>query len=48
MLNQAKTENPTGAGKKQALRMTFDIHVTPEFHGWQRYFTREFNHDQDK
>src|SRR5450631_324489 len=33
MSNQRKTENPTGAGKKPALRMTFDSRLKLEFHG---------------
>src|ERR1039458_914754 len=33
MLKQQKTENPTGAGKKQALRVTFDSRLKLEFHG---------------
>jgi len=33
MLNQQKMENPTGAGKKQALRVTFDSRLKLEFHG---------------
>ena len=33
MSNQQKTENPTGAGKKQALRVTFDSRLKLEFHG---------------
>ena len=33
MSNQQKTENPTGAGKKPGLRMAFDSHWKPEFHG---------------
>jgi hypothetical protein len=33
MSNQRKTENPTGAGKKQALRVTFDSRLKLEFHG---------------
>jgi hypothetical protein len=33
MLKQRKTENPTGAGKKQALRVTFDNRLRLEFHG---------------
>jgi hypothetical protein len=33
MLTQRKTENPMGAGKKQALRMTFDSRLKLEFHG---------------
>src|ERR1017187_9751565 len=33
MLKQQKTENPMGAGKKQALRVTFDSRLKLEFHG---------------
>src|SRR5471032_1229002 len=33
MLKQRKTENPMGAGKKQALRVTFDRRLKLEFHG---------------
>jgi len=33
MSNQRKTENPTGAGKKHALRVTFDSRLKLEFHG---------------
>jgi hypothetical protein len=33
MSNQRKTENPTGAGKNQALRVTFDSRLKLEFHG---------------
>src|SRR5271157_2318932 len=33
MLKQRKTENPMGAGKKQALRVTFDSRLKLEFHG---------------
>src|ERR1035441_10246048 len=33
MLKQQKTENPMGAGKKQALRVTFDRRLKLEFHG---------------
>jgi hypothetical protein len=33
MVKQQKTENPMGAGKKQALRVTFDSHLKLEFHG---------------
>ena len=33
MLEQRKTENPMGAGKKQALRVTFDSRLKLEFHG---------------
>ena len=33
MLTQQKTENPMGAGKKQALRVTFDSRLKLEFHG---------------
>jgi hypothetical protein len=33
MLKQRKTENPVGAGKKQALRVTFDSRLKLEFHG---------------
>ena len=33
MLKQQKTENPTGAGKKPALRVTFDRRLKLEFHG---------------
>ena len=33
MSNHQKTENPTGAGKKQALRVTFDSRLKLEFHG---------------
>src|SRR6267378_954731 len=33
MLKQQKTENPMGAGKKQALRVTFDRSLKLEFHG---------------
>jgi hypothetical protein len=33
MSNQRKTENPTGAGKKPALRVTFDSRLKLEFHG---------------
>jgi hypothetical protein len=33
MLKQQKTENPMGAGKKQALRATFDSRLKLEFHG---------------
>ena len=32
MLTQQKTENPMGAGKKQALRVTFDSRLKLEFH----------------
>ena len=33
MLKQRKTENPLGAGNKQALRVTFDSRLKLEFHG---------------
>jgi len=33
MSNHRKTENPTGAGKKQALRVAFDSRLKLEFHG---------------
>ena len=33
MSNQRKTENPMGAGKEQALRVTFDSRLKLEFHG---------------
>jgi hypothetical protein len=33
MSNQQKTENPMGAGKKPALRVTFDSRLKLEFHG---------------
>ena len=33
MLKLRKTENPTGAGKKQALRVTFDSCLKLKFHG---------------
>jgi hypothetical protein len=33
MSNQQKIENPTGAGKKQALRVVFDSRLKLEFHG---------------
>lgn len=33
MLKQPKTENPTGAGKKPALRVAFDSRLKLEFHG---------------
>jgi hypothetical protein len=33
MLKQRKTENPMGASKKQALRVTFDSRLKLEFHG---------------
>src|SRR5664280_197676 len=33
MLTHRKTENPMGAGKKQALRVTFDSRLKLEFHG---------------
>jgi hypothetical protein len=33
MLKQRKTENPMGAGKKQALRVTFDRRLKLEFQG---------------
>ena len=33
MLKQQKTENPMSAGKIQALRVTFDSRLKPEFHG---------------
>jgi Transposase DDE domain group 1 len=33
MSKQRKVENPTGAGKKQALRVTFDGRLKLEFHG---------------
>jgi hypothetical protein len=33
MLKQQKTENPTGAGKNQALRVAFDSRLKLEFHG---------------
>jgi hypothetical protein len=33
MLKQRKTENPMGAGNKQALRVTFDSRLKLEFHG---------------
>jgi len=33
MSNQRKTENPMGASKKQALRVTFDSRLKLEFHG---------------
>jgi hypothetical protein len=35
MSNQRKTENPTGAGKKPALRVTFDGRLKLELHGSQ-------------
>ncbi|MGH8399088.1 MAG: IS1380 family transposase [Gammaproteobacteria bacterium] len=35
MSNLRKTENPMGAGKKQALRVTFDRSLKLEFHGSQ-------------
>src|ERR1700683_1999933 len=33
MLKQQNAENPTGAGKKQALRVVFDSRLKLEFHG---------------
>jgi hypothetical protein len=33
MSNQQKTENPTGVGKKPALRVAFDNRLKLEFHG---------------
>src|SRR5208337_4793127 len=33
MLKRQKAENPIGAGKKQALRVTFDSRLKLEFHG---------------
>jgi hypothetical protein len=33
MSNQQKMENPTGAGKKPALRVAFDSRLKLEFHG---------------
>jgi beta-galactosidase len=33
MSKQRKTENPMGAGQKQALRVTFDSRLKLEFHG---------------
>src|SRR5271163_1368758 len=33
MSNQRKSENPTGAGKKPALQVTFDPRLRLEFHG---------------
>jgi hypothetical protein len=33
MSSQQKMENPTGAGKKPALRVTFDGRLKLEFHG---------------
>ena len=33
MLKQQKTENPTSAGKKRALRVAFDSRLKLEFHG---------------
>jgi hypothetical protein len=33
MSNQRKTQNPTGAGKKQGLRVAFDSRLKLEFHG---------------
>jgi hypothetical protein len=33
MSNPQKMENPTGADKKQALRVTFDSRLKLEFHG---------------
>jgi hypothetical protein len=33
MSNQRNTENPTGAGKKPALRVAFDSRLKLEFHG---------------
>jgi hypothetical protein len=33
MSKQRKTENPTDAGKKQTLRVTFDSRLKLEFHG---------------
>jgi hypothetical protein len=33
MSNQQKVENPMGAGKKPALRVTFDSRLKLEFHG---------------
>jgi len=33
MSNQQETANPTGAGKKPALRMAFDSRLKLEFHG---------------
>lgn len=33
MLKQHKTENPMGAAKKLALRVTFDSRLKLEFHG---------------
>src|SRR5664279_2078192 len=33
MSNQQKTANPTGAGKKTALRVVFDSRLKLEFHG---------------
>src|SRR5208282_2934700 len=41
MLKQQKTENPTGAGKKQALRVTFDSRLKLEFHGSKVTFETE-------
>src|ERR1035438_391583 len=35
MLKQQKEENPMGAGKKQALRVTFDSRLKLEFHGFK-------------
>ena len=35
MFKLRKTENPTGAGQKQALRVTFDSRLRLEFHGSQ-------------
>lgn len=32
MLKQQKAENPMGAGKKQALRVSFDNRLKLEFH----------------
>jgi hypothetical protein len=39
MFKQRKTENPMGAGKKQALRVTFDRHLKLEFHGSWSHLT---------
>ena len=35
MFKHQKMENLAGAGKKQALRVTFDCHLRLEFHGSQ-------------
>lgn len=35
MFKQPKADNPPGAGKKQALRVTFDHRVKLEFHASQ-------------